>query len=150
MPASYCSVLVHVVFSTKNRQPWIRPEIEPELYAYMATICREMDSPSLAIHGMPDHVHLLIRLGRKTSLADLVEEIKKRSSKWIKTKGAEYAEFYWQTGYGAFSIGESGVDALKQYIANQKEHHRERTFQEEFVALLGKYRIPYDERYLWE
>ena len=150
MPASYSSVLVHVVFSTKNRQPWIRPEIEPEFYAYMATICREMDSPSLAIHGMPDHVHLLIRLGRKTSLADLVEEVKKRSSKWIKTKGPEYAEFYWQTGYGAFSIGESGVDALKQYIANQKEHHRERTFQEEFVALLGKYRIPYDERYLWE
>jgi REP element-mobilizing transposase RayT len=150
MPQSLASILVHLVFSTKNRHPWIRPEIEPELHAYLATICREMDSPALVINGTEDHVHLLLRLGRKTALADLVEEVKKRSSKWIKTKGPAYTAFYWQAGYGAFSIGESGVEALKCYIANQKEHHRRKTFQEEVRAFLAKYRLEWDERYVWD
>jgi REP element-mobilizing transposase RayT len=99
---------------------------------------------------MEDHVHLLFRLGRKRSLAEIVEEVKKSSSKWIKTKGPQYKDFYWQSGYGAFSIGQSGIDALKAYIANQKEHHRKKTFQEEFREFLAKYQIEYDERYVWD
>jgi putative transposase len=150
MPQSLASILVHLVFSTKERRPLIRPEVESQLYPSLATVCREMDSPSLAINGAEDHVHLLLRLGRKTTLADLVEEVKKRTSKWIKTLGPEYADFYWQAGYGAFSIGESGVDALKRYIANQKEHHRKRTYQDELRMFLGKYRVEYDERYVWD
>jgi REP-associated tyrosine transposase len=143
-------LLVHLVFSTKNRQPWIRPEIEDELYAYLAGVCRELDSPALAINGTNDHVHILVRMGKKTALADLIEEVKKRSSKWIKTRSAAYQDFYWQAGYGAFSIGQSSVDSLKRYIADQKEHHRTRTFQEELRAILRKYNVECDERYVWD
>ncbi len=150
MPQSLASVLVHVVFSTKNRQPLIRPEIEPELHPYLATACRTLDSPTLTINGTEDHVHVLLRLGRKIALAELVQEIKTSSLKWIKTKGLPYQGFHWQNGYGAFSIGQSGVEALQAYIANQKEHHRRKTFQEEFRALLAKYRIEYDERHVWD
>ena len=93
---------------------------------------------------------MLVNLGRKTAIADLIEEIKTSSSRWIKTKGPRYQDFYWQNGYGAFSIGQSGVDALKQYIANQKEHHRVRTFQEEYRDFLKRYEMEYDERYVWD
>jgi len=150
MPQSLASVLVHLVFSTKNRQPFIRPDVETQLHPYLATVFRSSDSPTLTINGTEDHVHVLFRLGRKISLAELVEEIKTSSSKWIKTKGTEYKGFHWQSGYGAFSIGQSGVEELKRYIANQKEHHRKKTFQEEFRAFLGKYGIDYDERYVWD
>jgi putative transposase len=121
MPQSLAVVLIHLVFSTKNRQPWILPEIEPELHPYMATVFRSLDSPTLTINGTSNHVHVLFRLGRKIALAKVVEEIKTSSSKWIKTKGPDYQDFYWQNGYGAFSIGQSGVESLKKYIANQKE-----------------------------
>ena len=150
MPQSLASILVHLTFSTKNRQPWICPEIEPELHPYMATIFREMDSPSIAINGTEDHIHAFFRLGRKISIADVVEEVKKRSSKWIKSKGSAFEHFYWQSGYGAFSVGQSGAEGLKHYIANQKEHHRRRTFQEEFRELLAKYEVEFDERYVWD
>ena len=150
MPQSLASVLVHLVFSTKNRQPLIRPEVEPELHPYLATVFRSSDSPTLTINGTEDHVHVLFRLGRKISLAQLVEEIKTTSSKWIKTKGTEYKSFHWQSGYGAFSIGQSGVDSLNSYIAKQKEHHRKKTFQEEYREFLAKYEVEYDERYVWD
>lgn len=150
MPQSLASILVHLTFSTKHRQPLILPEIETELHPYMATVFREMDSPTITLNGTEDHIHTLFRLGRKTSIADLVEEVKKRTSKWIKTEGPEFAEFYWQAGYGAFSVGQSGVEALMRYIANQKEHHRMRTFQDEFRELLAKYEVEYDERYVWD
>jgi REP element-mobilizing transposase RayT len=150
MPQSHASILIHLIFSTKNREPLITPEVEPELFPYMATVFREMDSPSLTINGTADHVHCLFRLSRKQPIMDVIEEVKKSSSKWIKTKGDAFAKFYWQLGYGAFSIGESGVAALKRYIANQKEHHRTKTFQEEFRAFLQKYKIEYDERYVWD
>jgi REP element-mobilizing transposase RayT len=104
----------------------------------------------LCSEGAADHLHTLFRLGRKASLAEVVEELKKSSSKWIKTKGPEYSDFYWQSGYGAFSIGQSGIPELKRYIENQKEHHRKKTFQEEFRAFLAKYETPYDERYVWD
>src|SRR5262245_43752237 len=141
MPQSLASILVHLVYSTKNRQPFLTLAIEPELYAYMATVFRESDSPAVIINGTADHVHSLFRLSRKVALCDVIEEVKERTSKWIKTKGPEFEQFQWQGGYGAFSIGESGVEALKQYIAGQKEHHRRMTFQEEFRAFLAKYRV---------
>ena len=150
MPQSLSAILVHIIFSTKNREPFIQPDIEPELFPYLATACKTADSPALIINGTMDHVHLLVKLGRKTSIADLVEEIKTSSSRWIKTKGGLYQKFYWQNGYGAFSIGQSGVVALKTYIVNRKEHHRVRTFEEEYREFLAKYNVEYDERYVWD
>jgi len=150
MPQSLASVLVHIVFSTKHRQPLIKPEIEKELFSYMAAIFRQYESPAITINGTDDHVHILCSLSRKMALSDLLEEVKKSSSKWIKTKGAAYKNFYWQNGYGAFSIGESGVAGLKEYIANQKERHREKTFQDEYRAFLKLYNVEYDERYVWD
>lgn len=150
MPQSLSSILIHLVYSTKNREPLIEAHLESELYAYQATVFRELDCPSLAINGTSDHVHALFRLSRKAALCDVVEEVKKRSSKWIKTKSECLAHFQWQAGYGAFSIGESGVTNLKRYIARQKEHHRSKTFQEEFRTILEKYSVEYDERYVWD
>jgi putative transposase len=150
MSQSLACVLVHLVFSTKHRQPWIRTEIEGELHPYLATTFRSLECPTLTLNGTEDHVHILFRLGRKISLAKVVEEIKTSSSKWIKTKGPSYKGFSWQNGYGAFSIGQSGVEALKKYIANQKEHHRKKTFQDELQAFLRKYGVEYDERYVWD
>ena len=149
MPQSLSSVLIHLVFATKNREPFITPEVESELHAYLATVRRECDSPSLLIGGTKDHVHILCALSRKIAVADLIEEIKKRSSKWIKTKDARLRNFQWQTGYGAFSIGRSNVEALKRYIAGQKEHHRGRTFEDEYRALLLRYGVEFDEQFVW-
>ncbi|MCP9496073.1 MAG: IS200/IS605 family transposase [Pyrinomonadaceae bacterium MAG19_C2-C3] len=150
MSQSLSSILIHLVFSTKHREPFIKPEIEPELHAYLSAVFRECQSPSLLIGGTSDHVHALFVLHRTWTIADVVEEAKKSSSKWIKTKGDALHSFQWQAGYGAFSIGESSVGAVKRYIATQKEHHRQRTFQDEYRMLLQKYRIDYDERYVWE
>jgi putative transposase len=150
MSQSFASILVHLIYSTKNREPWLAPALDPELYAYQGTIFKEMRCPALLINGTADHVHALFRLGRTVALCDVVEEVKKQSSKWLKTKGPALAGFAWQAGYGAFSLGESGVPAARRYIARQKEHHRGRTFQEEFRAFLVKYRIGYDERYVWD
>ena len=150
MPQSHASILVHLIFSTKHRQPLITPEIETELHPYMATVLRTLDSPSLTINGTVDHIHILFRLGRKISLAEVVEKVKSSSSKWIKTKGTEFKNFYWQNGYGAFSIGESGVEALRRYIAKQKEHHRRISFQDEYRTFLKKYGLEWDERYVWD
>jgi REP-associated tyrosine transposase len=150
MPQSLSSVLVHLVYSTKNRQPFLNPAIDPELYAYQATVFKAMGSPALIINGTADHVHALFRLARTRALCDVVEEVKKSSSKWLKTKGPQFATFQWQAGYGAFSIGESGVPTARKYIANQKEHHRQQTFQDEVRAILRRYRVSFDERYVWD
>ena len=150
MPQSLSAILIHLVFSTKNREPFITPAIETELHPYMAKIFRELKSPSLTIDGTSDHVHILFSLGRVIRVADLVEEVKTESSKWIKTKGREFRNFHWQRGYGAFSIGQSNVAALMRYIANQKQHHRRITFQDEYRKFLKSYGIEYDERYVWD
>ncbi|MBI2805113.1 MAG: IS200/IS605 family transposase [Planctomycetes bacterium] len=150
MPQSLAAIYIHLIFSTKNRAPLIRPELEEELHMYHAGILRNLDSPLLCTGGTEDHVHVLFRLGRKIDVAKIVEKVKAGSSKWIKTKGAEYHDFYWQSGYGAFSIGQSGIGGVKKYIANQKEHHRTRTFQEEFREFLNRYEIAFDERYVWD
>ena len=150
MPQSLAAIYVHLVYSAKNRQSLIRPEIEEDLRRYHAGILRNLESPMICSDGTADHIHILLRLGRKTSIANVVEELKKSSSGWLKSHGQQYSDFYWQSGYGAFSIGQSGVEDLKRYIANQKEHHRAKTFQEEFRAFLEKYQVEYDERYVWD
>ena len=150
MPQSLSSILIHLVFSTKNREPFITPAIETELHPYMAKIFRELKSPSLMIDGTSDHLHILFSLGRVVKVADLVEEVKTGSSKWIKTKGREFRSFHWQRGYGAFSIGQSNVATLKRYIRNQKQHHRRITFQDEYRKFLTAYGIDYAERYVWD
>ena len=150
MSQSLSSILVHLVFSTKNREPFITPAIETELYPYMAKILRELKSPSLAIDGTNDHVHILFSLARVITIADLVEEVKTSSSRWIKTKSREFRNFHWQRGYGAFSIGQSNVVSMKRYVQNQKEHHRRVTFQDEYRKFLSAYGIDYDERFVWD
>jgi len=149
MPQSLSSVLIHLVFSTKNREPLIAPAIEPQLHPYLASIFRSL-SPALTIDGTDDHLHILFSLARVISIADLVQEVKTESSKWIKKKGSEFANFHWQSGYGAFSIGQYQVTSLKKYIHNQKRHHQRHTFQDEYRKFLKLYEIDYDERYVWD
>ncbi|MGI8566473.1 MAG: IS200/IS605 family transposase [Pyrinomonadaceae bacterium] len=150
MSQSLSSILVHLVFSTKAREPFIKPEVEAELHAYLSVVFRECHSPSLVVGGTSDHIHALFALSRTWTIADVVEEVKKSSSKWIKTKGREWRGFQWQAGYGAFSVGQSNLVAVKRYIATQREHHRRRTFQDEYRLMLRKYKIDYDERYVWD
>ncbi len=131
--------------------PFLKDQrLQGETHAYLAGICRNLDSPSLIIGGVEDHVHVLCFMSRTRTIADLVRDLKKDSSKWIKTKDGVSNDFRWQEGYGAFSISPSHVGALKEYIANQEAHHRRETFQDEYRRLLEKYGIEFDERYVWD
>jgi len=150
VPQSLSSILIHLVFSTKHRELFITPAIETELHPYLATIFRALKSPSLCIDGTADHLHVLFSLARVITIADLVEEVKTESSKWMKTKGQEFKNFHWQKGYGAFSIGQSNVASLKRYIRGQKQHHQRVSFQDEYRKFLKAYAIDYDERYVWD
>ncbi len=150
MPQSLSSILIHLIFSTKHRQPLVTAQVEPDLYAYMAGILQEKRCPALTIGGMPDHVHVLFLLARTRSVSEVVEDLKKDSSKWMKTQGASFRDFYWQAGYGAFSLGQSSVGEARQYIDNQKEHHKTRTFQEEYRTFLKRYGVDFDEQYVWD
>lgn len=141
---------VHLVFSTKHRQTLIQPPWEAELHAYLGGICNGLDCQSIKVGGYTDHVHILCLLSKKLPLMKLLEEVKSHSSKWIKTKDTSLQNFYWQDGYGAFSVNPSEVEAVVHYIAHQREHHRKRTFQEEYRAFLKKYGVDYDERYVWD
>jgi REP element-mobilizing transposase RayT len=143
-------ILVHITFSTKNRAALIAGAIEPDLYAYTGGICRRMESPLLSMGGTADHVHMLVGLGKTVALSDLMLEVKRDTSKWIKERDPAVRGFGWQDGYFAFSIGESGVDALRAYIAGQKEHHKTVDFKDEVRAFLRKYGVEWDERYIWE
>ncbi len=149
MAQTLTRLLVHTVFSTKERRNLISAAIECELHAYLGGICRNRASPALAIGGTENHVHLLISLSKTIALSDLMMTLKKDSSKWIKTKGAVFRDFHWQDGYGAFSIGESQVRAVEDYIRGQKERHKTMSFEDELVALAERYRVPFDPRYLW-
>jgi putative transposase len=148
VPQSLAKILVHVIFSTKNREPVIPREIRPSLHAYIVGILENLRCPSLQTGGTADHIHTLLSLARTQSVADVVEEVKRSSSKWMKQQGVD--SFFWQAGYGAFSIGESQLPALIKYIAQQEEHHRHLSFQEEFRRLLNRYAVLYDERYVWD
>lgn len=128
----------------------IGEDVEHELYAYLGGICNRLECNTVKVGGYTDHIHILCLLSKKLPLMKLVEEVKSHSSKWIKTKGEAYLNFYWQNGYGAFSVNPAEVDVVVKYIANQKEHHRKRSFQDEYRAILKKYAVEYDERYVWE
>lgn len=149
MAQTLVSLMVHVIFSTKNRERLITPEIEPELYAYIGGILKNHESRLLDAGGRADHVHLLISQSKNVSLSSLMKDVKKDSSSWIKTKGNQFRNFHWQDGYGAFSLRKSDIPELNKYIANQKEHHRKRSFKEELIQFLQDEGIAYDERYLW-
>lgn len=140
---------LHIVFSTKYRKPMINEPIEEELHGYLGGICNKLECHVIIVGGYTDHIHILCKLSKKIALMKLVEELKSHSSKWIKTKGKEYENFYWQDGYGAFSVNPSEVDVVIKYIANQKEHHRKKVFQDEYRAFLKKYAVEFDERYVW-
>lgn len=150
MAQSLACILIHLIFSTRGRQLSILPEITPDLYAYMAGIASQYDFIVYEMGGIEDHVHLLISLPRTLPFSKLVEEIKKGSSKWMKTQGNAYQDFAWQNGYGAFSIGQSNVDALRAYIQNQRRHHQQFSFQDEFRNFLKKYQVKFDEKYIWD
>jgi REP element-mobilizing transposase RayT len=150
MPQSLTRNLVHLVFSTKNREPLLTDAVRVPLCAYASAVLRELDSHVIAMNTWRDHVHILFALSKNHALAQVVMEVKRATSKWIKTQGKEFAKFHWQSGYGAFSIGQSGVEEVKAYIANQAEHHRVKSFEEEFRSFLKRYELEFDERYVWD
>jgi putative transposase len=141
------NLVLHLIFSTKDRQPLITPEIRADLFAYLGGIIREMHGTALIINGTADHVHMLVRIRPSHSAAEIARVVKTNSSRWVHEK--YNLRFAWQTGYGAFSVSESSVAAVSRYIATQEEHHKKLTFQEEYVAFLKKNKITYDERYIW-
>ncbi len=150
MPQSLANVVVHVVFSTKDRVACLGSSVRPALHAYLATVARNAGCDCPRVGGVADHVHLAVRLSRTVTIAALVEELKTSSSKWLKTQSPELGGFAWQRGYGAFSLGPNDLDALLAYIDNQEEHHRTKTFQDEYRAFLAKHGITFDERYVWD
>ena len=150
MPQSLSKILVHVVFSTKNRAPCLNTGVRDELYRYMAMVLQGLSCAPIKIGGEADHVHILCVLSKNISVAKLVEGVKRPTSKWVKSKRSDLKKFYWQNGYGAFSVSQSHLKQVTDYIANQKQHHRRITFQEEFRRLLKRYQVSYDERYVWD
>ncbi len=150
MSQSLVKNLIHLVYSTQHRHPWIAKNDRNNLFAYQAGIFREWDSPAIAIGGVEDHVHALFTLSKNHPLKKIVEEVKKGSSKWMKTNGPRNLDFHWQAGYAAFSVSQSNLDEVKRYIENQEEHHRKLTFQEELRAFYRRHEIEFDERYVWD
>ena len=140
---------VHIVFSTKYREPLIYPPLECELHSYIAGTCNKLECYSLAVGGYTDHIHILCMLSKKIALMNLVERVKSHSSKWIKTKDEHLKNFYWQDGYGAFSVNSRGLDRVKDYINKQHKHHSEKSFKKEYIRLLEEHSVVYDERYVW-
>ena len=152
MPQSVARVAIHIVFSTKDRRPWLQDRtICSELYAYMSAVMKnQVDSPSIQINGVEDHVHVLCLLSRKFAMMDVVREAKTETSKWLKRRAESLSNFAWQGGYGAFSVSESNVEDVRRYILDQEEHHKRKTFQDEFRALCRRHQIDLDERYAWD
>ena len=150
MAQSLSQVYVHITFSTKDRLPLIDDEIKYRLMEYLGGVCRRLDCTPLQVGGTKDHVHILCMLSKIITQVKLLEEVKKSSSKWIKTIAAKYRNFYWQNVYGIFSVNPSEIDIVIKYIKNQEEHHKTRTYKEEYLAFLKKYKIEYNEKYLWD
>ena len=150
MSQSLSNILIHLVFSTKNRIPMIDSSISGQLYAFLVSLSSELGNYVHKIGGIEDHIHMLISLNRTQPISVLIENLKKNSSRWIKTKGPNYSTFSWQKGYGAFSACSTHSEALINYIATQDEHHKKISFQDEFRHLLKKNNIPFDERYVWD
>ena len=141
---------IHITFSTKNRKPLIKPIYAEDLYSYLGGICRSMECIPVKIGGFNDHIHILCGLSKKIPLVKLMGDLKSHSSKWMKTKDDSLSNFFWQDGYGAFSVNPGEIEVVISYIANQHEHHRKKTFQDEYRAFLKKYNMEFDERYVWD
>jgi len=141
---------MHIVFSTKHREKLIHPPYEEKIHAYLGGICKQQNCQPLIVGGYQDHIHILCQLSQNIKLAKLVELAKSHSSKWIKTLDTNLSNFYWQNGYGAFSVNPSDVDVVTKYIQNQHEHHREKDFRKEYINFLDKYHVDYDKRYVWD
>ena len=151
MPQSLAKILVHTVFSTKDRRPLLRDRVlRDEMQHYLGGILTNLDCLPIIVGGVEDHVHLLCALSRTCEAAEMVKEVKRGSSLWVKTKSRDLQDFAWQRGYGIFSIGFSQIESVRAYIAKQEEHHRKVTFQDEFRRLLRHYEIEFDERYVWD
>ena len=148
MPQSFASLHIHLVFSTKHRQPFMNNDLRPRLFEYIGGIARQNDSVLVAAGGTEDHIHLLTSLGRRIAVADAVRIIKTNSSGWIHDEFKELRDFQWQQGYGAFAVSFSNIVSVKQYLANQEEHHRKRSYQDEFRELLRRHGLDWDERYV--
>lgn len=151
MPQSLSKIIVHTIFSTKDRRPLLRDKpLREELHRYFGGILANHDCQPLIIGGVEDHVHILSTLARTCQAAEMVKEIKRGSSLWLKTKSPDLNDFAWQSGYGIFSIGYSQIEAVRKYIGGQEEHHRKVSFQDEFREFLKRYEVEFDERYVWD
>lgn len=151
IPQSLAQIYLHIIYSTKDRRPFLQDvSLREDLHAYLAGTCNNLDCPAIEVGGVQDHVHVLCRLGRTITVADLLRELKRESSKWVKEQSRELQAFAWQTGYGAFSVSPSHLKGLRKYILGQEEHHRRESFQDELRRLLKKYGVEFDERYLWD
>ena len=150
MAHTYTSLLIHVIFSTSGRAPLLTGEMRPEVHAYLGGILRELDAIPIAIGGTADHLHLLTRLPADLAISDCLRIVKANSSRWVKVRWPQRRHFAWQGGYGAFSVSESSRAAVIRYIRDQAQHHRRTSFQDEFLTLLKKHRVEFDERYLWQ
>jgi putative transposase len=150
MAQSLADIILHIVFSTKERLPLIKPSVEEELYSYISGVCKKLNSPVIKINGVEDHIHILLQLGRTIAVSDLISEIKSSSSRWIKTKDPFFNNFSWQGGFGVFSVSRQNLEGAKHYLEGQKEHHKKVSFKEELLALLKRTEIKYDEKYLWD
>jgi len=150
MGQSLVKQYTHIIFSTKHQQSLIIDSIEEELYKYIGGICKNLDCNPVIVGGYKNHIHILCLLSKKIALMKLLETVKTNSSKWVKTLDERLSNFYWQNGYGAFSIDPRQIEKVEIYIKNQREHHRVKTFQEEYLAILKEYNMEYDERYLWD
>jgi putative transposase len=151
MPPSLAKILVHVVFSTKDRRPFLRDKlVREEMHLYLGGILASLDCQPIIVGGVADHVHLLCVLSRTLNAGEVIEQVKRGSSSWAKTKNAELLDFAWQNGCGIFSIGFSQIESVRSYIAKQEEHHRKVSFQDEYRTLLKRYQVEFDEKHLWD
>lgn len=151
MPQSLANVAVHLVFSTKDRQPFLADdELRAEMHRQLGGTSKTLNCPTLIVGGVEDHVHLLGRLSRTVAISDWIKELKRVTSIWIKQRDPELADFKWQSGYGAFSVSQSEIARVVKYIENQVEHHRRCDFKTEYRLFLERHEIPYDERYVWD
>ncbi len=150
MSQSLSQLYVHMVFHIKKNSPIIQSKNSNELYAYINGIIKNMDCTPIALNGTPDHIHILCGLSKNISLSKAIQEIKRSSSRWLKLLNNNYRNFEWQAGYGAFSVSSSVLGKTERYINDQREHHKKIDFRKEYILLLEKYDIQYDEKYLWE
>jgi REP element-mobilizing transposase RayT len=150
MPQSFTCLHYHLVFSTKSREPLIDANLQERLFEYMGGVLRDQRGKLLAAGGMPDHVHLLVSLDKQRGISETIRDLKANSSRWAHETFANQAGFAWQTGYGAFAVSYSNLDVVRDYLARQSEHHPARSFQDEFLELLRRHHIEFDERYMWD